>query len=71
MKRKIWRHNMTKAEEKLWQAEEMGGWRTAFEACVEDDAREEGCKKYTIYDSGETLVAKGEVSKLMIETAET
>ena len=64
MARKIWRYTMTREEQKLWDMEEMKGWRTAFEACVEDDAREEGCKKYVVYDRSETIVAKGEVAAL-------
>ncbi len=70
MAKKIWRHTMSEQEETLWNAEEMQGWRNAFEGCVEDDAREEGCKKYMIYDSSESLVAKGEVRELVIAPVE-
>jgi hypothetical protein len=58
---------MTKEEQKLWASEEMLGWRTAFEACVEDDARDDGCKKYLIYDSKEEIVAKGDVRKVVAD----
>ena len=65
MKRKIWRYKMTRHEERLWKTEEMLGWRKAMEACVEDDAREEGCQSYIIYDSRESVISKGNVSKLV------
>jgi len=55
---------MNRHEDRLWKQEEMQGWRKAFEACVEDDARDEGCDKYVIYDSKDALLTKGEVTKL-------
>ena len=64
MARKIWHYTLTPEEQKLWDTEGMEGWRTAMEACVEDDAREQGCKKYVLYDTSETAVAKGDVSTL-------
>jgi hypothetical protein len=64
MARKIWRYTLTRQEQQLWECEEMKGWREAMTACVEDDAREEGCKKFVLYDRNEAILAKGEVSKL-------
>ncbi len=64
MARKIWRYTLTQHEQQLWDNEEFRGWRIAMEACVEDEAREEGCKKYVLYDRDESIVAKGEVVKL-------
>ena len=64
MARKVWHYIMSPREERLWNQEEMKGWRQAFEACVEDDAREEGCKKYVIYDTAEAVLTKGEVTAL-------
>jgi hypothetical protein len=64
MARIIWRYTMTPQEQKLWETEEMKGWREAMEGCVEDDAREKGCKKYVIYDRSEAVVVKGEVMAL-------
>lgn len=65
MKRKIWRYTMSPQEEVLWNQENMQGWRKAFEACVEDDARDEGCKKYVIFDSNDVLLSRGDVSVLV------
>ncbi|MFP4501657.1 MAG: hypothetical protein ACLFTT_11705 [Candidatus Hydrogenedentota bacterium] len=65
MKRKIWRYTMSYQEEVLWNQENMQGWRKAFEACVEDEARDKGCKKYVIYDSNEVILSRGEVSVLV------
>ena len=64
MARKIWRYTMTHHEQTLWDNDEMKGWRDAMRACVEDDAREQGCNKYILYASSEEIVAKGEVTKL-------
>lgn len=64
MSRKIWHYTLTPEEQRLWNVEEMKGWRTAMEACVEDDAREEGYAKYVIYDRKENVIGKGDVSKL-------
>jgi len=64
MAQKIWRYTLTGQEQKLWLMEEMQGWRQALEACVEDEAREKGLKKYMIFDRAETLLVKGEVRKL-------
>lgn len=65
MKRKIWRYKMSRSEEKLWNKEEMLGWRKALEACVEDEARDGGYEQYMIFDSKETMLSKGQVSKLV------
>ncbi len=64
MSRKIWHYTMTPEEQRLWDIEEMKGWRTAMEACVEDDARERNCLKYVLYDRQENVVAKGDVTQL-------
>lgn len=64
MARKIYRYKMTVAEQKLWDAEEMDGWREAMRGCVEDEAREEGCTKFVLSDRKDTVVAKGEVTAL-------
>lgn len=72
MARKIWRHTLTPKEQKLWDREEMQGWRESMIACVEDEAREHGCKKYFVHDRNETVVAKDEVVPLPTpEPAET
>lgn len=64
MARKVWRHTMTVKEQRLWKAEDMEGWRTSLIQCVEDEAREEGCKKFILYDRQDTVVAKDIVSTL-------
>ncbi len=64
MTRKIWRYTMTRQEQNLWDNEEMKGWREALQACVEDDAREQGCRKFVVYDRSAIIVAQGEVSSL-------
>ncbi len=64
MARKIWRYTMTRHEQRLWENEDMQGWRAAFELCVEDDARDQGCLKYILYDTQEVPIAKGAVNKL-------
>ena len=50
--------------------EEMQGWRTAMTGCVEDEAREQGCAKFVIYDRKETILGKGDVTALP-QTAQT
>jgi len=64
MAKKIWRYTLTEQEQKLWSMENMQGWREAMEACVEDDAREQGSAKYVIYDLEQAVIAKNEVRKL-------
>ncbi len=64
MARKIWRYTLKNQEQALWDNEEMKGWREAMEACVEDEAREAGSKKYVLYNQEEDIIAKGEVRKL-------
>jgi len=64
MGKTIWRYTLTAQEQKLWDTEGMEGWREAMEACVEDDARDEGFKKYVVYDRGGSVLAKNEVRKL-------
>ena len=61
---KICRYKMKMQEEKLWNQDEMDGWRKAFEACVEDEARDAGNKKYEIYDRAGEIVAKNIVRPL-------
>lgn len=64
MARTIWRYKMKPAEQKMWDAEGMEGWRKAFEGCVEDDARDQGMKKYMILDRKGQVVAKNAVKPL-------
>ncbi len=64
MARVIWRYTLTKHEEKLWQQEELRGWRKAMEGFVEDEAREQGCTKYAIYRRDATLIVKDAVTPL-------
>ena len=64
MAKKIWRYTLTEQEQKLWSMENMQGWREAMEACVEDEARDQGSKKYVIYDLENAIIAKNEVKKL-------
>ena len=66
MPAKIFRHKMTREEAKLWNGEEMDGWRRAFEACVEHDARDEGFKRYELLDRKGKKVAAGTVRKLAV-----
>lgn len=64
MAKKIWRHTLTVQEQKLWNEEEMQGWRDSMIGCVEDDARENGCKKFMAYDRKGVVIAKAEVTVL-------
>ncbi len=64
MSRVIWRYTLTKQEEKLWEREELRGWREAMQGFVEDEAREQGCTKYAIYGKGDSLIVKNAVSAL-------
>lgn len=64
MARTIWRYKLKVTEQKLWNNEEMAGWRKALEGCVEDDAREQGMKKYMILDRKGAVVAKNNVKPL-------
>ena len=61
MATRIFRHTMSTGEQNLWNAEEMDGWRKAFEACVEHDARDEGYKKFELIDRKGLKVAAGPV----------
>lgn len=63
-RKKIWRYTIKSSEKTLWEAQDMKGWRKAFEACVEDDAREEGSKKYIILDRAGEVLAKNVVRPL-------
>jgi hypothetical protein len=64
MAKKVWRHTLTKQEQKLWDREDMKGWCKALEGCVEDEGRDGKCKKYMIYNIEGEVVAKGDVSVL-------
>ena len=64
MAKKVWRHTLSAAEQKLWDRVDMKGWCKAFEGCVEDEAREEKCKKYMVYNQEGEIIAKGDVSAL-------
>ncbi|MFM1919499.1 MAG: hypothetical protein RLZZ303_1133 [Candidatus Hydrogenedentota bacterium] len=65
MSKKIWRYTLTEQEQRLWNMENMQGWREAMAACVEDDAREQGSTKYVIYDQAATVIARSDVRKLL------
>lgn len=64
MSRKIYRHTLTEKQQDRWNMEDMQGWRDSMVGVVEDDAREEGCTKFVLYDRQEQILAKGEVRKL-------
>ena len=61
---KIWKYTVAKKEQDLWNDVVMKGWRKAFEACVEEDAREKGNKKYVILDRKGEILAKNVVRPL-------
>ncbi len=55
---KVYQHKMTRAEARLWKQEDMEGWRKAYVACAEHDARDEGYKRFEIIGTdGDKLVA--------------
>lgn len=64
MGQKIWRYVLSQDEQKLWGREDMAGWCKALEGCVEDEAREQGSKKYVICDRSGAILAKNLVSRL-------
>lgn len=64
MARTIWRYTLTKDEQQLWQREDMKGWCKAFQGWVEDEARENGLKKYMIYDLNGEVLVKDKVTPL-------
>ncbi len=64
MAKKVYRHTLTKKEQALWDREDMKGWRKALEGCIEDEGRDEGAKKYMLYDVEGAIIGKGEVSVL-------
>lgn len=64
MAKKVFRHTLSRKEQKLWDREDMKGWCKALEGCIEDEAREDNCKKYTVYNGEGEIVAKGDVSAL-------
>ncbi len=64
MARVVWRYTLTKNEQKLWACEELRGWRKAMQGFVEDEAREQGFKKYVIYGRDDTMIAKDVVAPL-------
>lgn len=61
---KVCRYKLKVQEQKLWNQDGMAGWRKAMEACVEDDARDQGSKKYVIYDRAGAIIARNEVRPL-------
>ncbi len=65
MAKVIWRYTLSKEEQKLWESDGMRGWRAAMEGFVEDEARDQGCRKYAIYKRDETLIVKNEVEELL------
>ncbi len=64
MARTIWRYTLDPKEQTLWEREDMRGWCRAFQGWVEDEAREQGLKKYIIYDLNGDVVAKDIVNDL-------
>ena len=64
MATRIWRYTVAPKEQTLWNDDDMKGWRKAFEACVEDEAREQGSKKYIILDRKGEILAKNVVRPL-------
>ena len=64
MAKKVYRYTLSKAEQKLWDREDMKGWCKALEGCVEDEGRDDKCKKYMIYDKEGEVLAKGDVIPL-------
>jgi|TARA_R110001592_G_scaffold35492_1_gene120693 hypothetical protein len=64
MARKIYRYTLTPKQQERWDMEDMQGWRDSMVGVAEDDAREEGAKKFVLYDRAEQILAKGEVRKL-------
>ena len=64
MARVVWRYTLTKQEEKLWAREELRGWREAMRGFVEDEAREQGFRKFAIYHRDDTLILKDVVAAL-------
>ena len=57
---KVWRYTLKVEEQRLWLRDDMKGWCKALEGCVEDEARENGMKKYEIIDrKGNVLVKDG------------
>lgn len=64
MARKIYRYTLTAKQQARWDMEDMQGWRDSMVGVVEDDGREEGAKKFVLYDRSEQILAKGEVRKL-------
>ena len=64
MAARIWRYTVAPKEQTLWNDDDMKGWRKAFEACVEDEAREQGSKKYIILDRKGEILAKNVVRPL-------
>lgn len=58
MARVVWRYQLTKQEQQLWEREELRGWRAAMTGYVEDEARDQGCSKFAIYSKDETLILK-------------
>lgn len=62
MPRVIWRYKLSKQEQQLWEREELRGWREAMQGFVEDEAREQGCLKYAIYNRDNALIMKDVVA---------
>ncbi len=66
MARKIYRYTLTTKQQKRWDMEDMQGWRDSMVGVCEDDAREEGAKKFVLYDRADQILAKGDV-KIIVE----
>ena len=70
MAKKVFRHTLSRTEQKLWDREDMKGWCKALEGCVEDEGRDEKCKKYMIYNAEGEILAKGDVTALPVPKPE-
>ena len=65
MARKIYRYTLTPKQQARWDMEDMQGWRDSMVGVCEDDAREEGAKKFVLCDRSEQVLAKGDVTILI------
>lgn len=61
---KVWHYTLSTHEQKLWISQGTAGWCRACEACIEDDARENGRSKYIIYSRKGDVLAKNAVKPL-------
>lgn len=64
MARAILHYKLSREEQKLWEREELRGWREAMQGFVEDEARAQGYTKYAIYTRDNALIVKSSVPSL-------